>query len=339
MLAGLLAALRARLPEALVAVLSADPQATTRMHGVSALPRGPAEIWRALRGARMLVCGGGSLVQDVTSARSALYYLGAMQAASWRRVPVAVIGQGIGPLRRAWIRRLAGRAFSQARVISVRDAESAQTLRELGVRPVVHLGADLALLAPAADPGQVQERIRREGLDRAPIRIGVATRAWPGMREPEELGRGIGRFADMVGARVAIFPFDRSRDGEISRTVARAAAGRVVEVETPAELMGLVAAMDLMVAVRLHGLIFAAAGGVPAVALAYDPKVTAFAAEIGLPGPLPVDCTGLGLAEAIARAWDGRASLRSRAQAAYPGLRSRALASVDLLASVLNGRA
>jgi len=120
----------------------------------------------------------------------------------------------------------------------------------------------------------------------------------------------------------------------MSRTVARAADARVVEVETPAELMGLVGAMDLVVAMRLHGLVFAAAGGVPAVAWAYDPKVTAFAAEIGLPESLPVDCTGLALAEALARAWDGRASLRSRTRAAVPGLRTRALASVGLLAEI-----
>jgi polysaccharide pyruvyl transferase WcaK-like protein len=119
--------------------------------------------------------------------------------------------------------------------------------------------------------------------------------------------------------------------------VARAAVGRVVEAQTPQELLGLVGAMDIMVAVRLHGLIFAAAQAVPAVALDYDPKVAAFMAEIGLPAVLPVDSTGLAVAEALARTWDGRIALRSRLRAALPDLRARADAGVDRVAALLGG--
>lgn len=335
MLAGLLAGLRRRAPDARLVVLSADPEATRALHGVDAVPRTPIEVWRHLADARLFISGGGSLVQDITSARSALYYLATMRAAHWRRVPVAVVGQGIGPLRRPWVRRLAGWVYSQAGVISVRDAESARTLQMLGVTGDVHVGADLALLVSPADPEHVSVRVHGEGLDLAQARVGVAIRTWPGMRDAAELGRGIGRFAEMFSARVAVFPFDRTRDREVSEIVARAAVGRVVEAATPQELLGLVGAMDLMVAVRLHGLIFAAAQAVPAVALDYDPKVAAFMAEVGLPAVLPVDSTGLAVAEAMARTWHGRIALRSRLRAALPGLRARAEAGIDRVAALL----
>jgi polysaccharide pyruvyl transferase CsaB len=322
-------------PHARLIVLSANPAATQALHEVEAVPRAPADVWRVLTGARLLISGGGSLVQDVTSARSALYYLGTLQAASWRDVPVAVIGQGIGPLERPWIRSLAGRVYGKARVLSVRDADSVNTLNALGVTRDIHLGADLALLAPVADASWVQDRIAAEGLDRARVRVGVAMRSWPGMRDLEELGRGVGRFAEMFGARIAVFPFDQVRDRRVSRVVADAAVGRVIEADTPSQLLGLVGAMDLMVAVRLHGLIFAAARGVPSVALAYDPKVTAFMAEIGMPAVLPVDSTGLAVAEAMARTWNGQIALRSRVRAALPALRDRALAAIGLVAQCL----
>jgi hypothetical protein len=210
-----------------------------------------------------------------------------------------------------------------------------QTLQMLGVARDVHLGADLALLLPPADAEWVKARLAAEGLNLGQVRVGVAMRTWPGMRDPIELGRGIGRFAEMFGGRIAVFPFDRTQDREISRMVAEAAVGRVVEAESPEELMGLVGAMDIMVAVRLHGLVFAAAGAVPTVALAYDPKVTAFMAEVGLPAVLPVDSTGLAVAEAMARTWDGRIALRSRLRAAMRGLRARAEAGMDRLVAML----
>ncbi|MDQ7859012.1 MAG: polysaccharide pyruvyl transferase CsaB [Armatimonadota bacterium] len=337
-LAGLLAELRARAPRARLVVLSADPPATEALHRVEAVGRAPVAVWQAVRGARLVVCGGGSLVQDATSARSAVYYLGVMMAAARRGVPVAVVGQGVGPLRRPWVRRLAARAFAGVRVLSVRDAASARALRQLGVTSEIHLGADLAALTPRPDPQRVRRILAAEGLDRANARVGVAVRAWPGMRSPAEIGRGIRRVAETYGARVAVFPFDLARDREISEEVAAAAAGRVVPVPDPRDLLGVVGAMDVMVAVRLHGLIFAALGGVPAVAVAYDPKVSAFAAEVGLPGVVPVDATGLAIAEALGRTFEGRVVLRSRLQQAAPGLRARASTAVGLVAAVLSER-
>jgi polysaccharide pyruvyl transferase WcaK-like protein len=78
-------------------------------------------------------------------------------------------------------------------------------------------------------------------------------------------------------------PFDRAHDGEVSRRVAAGGEGVTIDASTPHDLLAVVAAMDAVVAVRLHALIFAVRCGVPALAIAYDPKVRAFAEEIGAP--------------------------------------------------------
>lgn len=335
MLAGLLAGLRERLPGARVVVLSADPAATAAMHGVEAQPRSPLWVWRGLRGARLLISGGGSLVQDVTSARSALYYLGAMLAASWRGVPLAVVGQGIGPLRRPWIRFLARKAFARAQMLGVRDGDSARTLSALGVGRMAHVDADLAVLLPPAPPARAVALLTRAGMDVAVPRLGVAVRPWPTLAGPGTLGAALCRVAARCGAQVAVLPFDIERDRAASAALAAAAGGHVVEATSPSDLLALIGAMDLVLAVRLHALVFAAVQAVPAVALAYDPKVAAFAAERGLPAALPVDVTAEALEQALVRAWEGRQETAVRLRADLPALRQAAAAGLDRVVSLL----
>ena len=52
-------------------------------------------------------------------------------------------------------------------------------------------------------------------------------------------------------------------------------------VDSPALLAGVLGGAELVVAMRLHAGILAAAAGTPAVVLDYDPKTRAFAAQTG----------------------------------------------------------
>jgi polysaccharide pyruvyl transferase WcaK-like protein len=51
----------------------------------------------------------------------------------------------------------------------------------------------------------------------------------------------------------------------------------------PREIMAEAGRCDLMIAMRLHALIFAAAQGVPCIAINYDPKVEALARIVNAP--------------------------------------------------------
>ncbi len=334
MLAGLLAEWRARRPDVLPLVLSADPGTTRTLHGVEARPRSPRAVWNTLAGARLFISGGGSLVQDVTSARSALYYLGTLFAASWRGVPVAVVGQGIGPLHRPWIRWLARRAFDRAQVISVRDAGSSRALTDLGVTRAIHRGADLALLAAPAPVERLDALLARAGLDTARSRIGVAVRSWPGLLDPRTLGQALRRFAVPRGMAIAVLMFDPIHDRPISQALAEACGGRLVEAGSPQDLLAITGAMDLVLGVRLHALIFAASRGTPALGLSYDPKVSAFMADLGLQG-LPVGTSVEALEQALARAWEQRAELRAHLAAVVPELRTAAASGVQAAVALL----
>src|SRR5207244_8150646 len=91
---------------------------------------------------------------------------------------------------------------------------------------------------------------------------------------------------------------------------------------SPREWRAVLGGADLVIAARLHALILAAAGGVPTVAIEYDPKVTALrerisGASLGEPG-------GITAREVTARLWDDYGDGRAARMAIAAELRALA---------------
>ena len=100
LLTAILAALRAVEPTVDITVISGNPGNTIAKHQVKSLYRFAAvRLLRAIREADLVISGGGSLLQDVTSKRSLAYYLSVIAAAKWKRKKVMLFAQGIGPIR------------------------------------------------------------------------------------------------------------------------------------------------------------------------------------------------------------------------------------------------
>lgn len=139
--------LKERFPQAQLVVLSATPEETAGQYGVRSLNRWNVwHILRELRSASAFISGGGGLIQDRTSRRSALYYLGLIALAR-RRCPVFIVGQGIGPLGSRWLRAWATTLLPQVDCAMVRDGRSWKALRDWGLSEErLILGGDPALL-------------------------------------------------------------------------------------------------------------------------------------------------------------------------------------------------
>ena len=76
MLTAIIEALRAERQDVEITVMSGKPEITAEKHGVNSIHRfNPLQIFKAMLSADLLLSGGGSLLQDVTSKRSILYYL------------------------------------------------------------------------------------------------------------------------------------------------------------------------------------------------------------------------------------------------------------------------
>lgn len=283
-LEALLASLHSRFPEAEAVVLSGNPRETERLHRVRAVHRSHLpSIIRELRRADLFLSGGGSLLQDVTSLRSLFYYLGLIRLARLLGCPVALYAQGVGPLERRLSRRAVARALRDVELITVRDGESAELLRELGVDGRVVVTADASLALVPAPRERVALPLERLASAPRPW-VGVGLRPWRGGGDAEFFASLLELVRSRVGGSLILLPMHGPEDLPLARAVERKLPGiRVWEGELPPSVFAaLVREFDLILAMRLHLLIFATLGMVPMVGLSYDPKVESFLHQIGL---------------------------------------------------------
>jgi polysaccharide pyruvyl transferase CsaB len=333
-LAGILVALRSRLPHADVVVLSANPAQTRRLHGVKAVSRITGALWTLPR-ADLFISGGGSLIQDVTSARSALYYLSVLGLATALAKATVVYAQGIGPLHRGWVRALARRILARTTLITVRDEGSAGALTDLGIVRPVHLVADPAFALIPAPAAQIQDLI---GSHHVP-RIGVALRPWRANAFVDSLVEGLRKASNQLGGtEIVVLAFHPERDLPLCTRVARDLGGRVLAGLSPADLVAVVGTMDVVVGVRLHALIASVLTGVPPIGLSYDLKVDGLFRRVGVGRLLPLESLAADdLCAAVLSAWEHREALRPRLRQQAVTLREAALHTADLTTALIAG--
>ncbi|MCX7926180.1 MAG: polysaccharide pyruvyl transferase CsaB [Fimbriimonadales bacterium] len=272
-----------------VYVLSADPAFTEAAYGVQAIPRMNLRMVRcAIRDSDALIFGGGSLLQDATSLRSLLYYLALMRWGLKAHGKVLLVGQGVGPLRRSISRWLVGATLRKVPFLSVRDSDSADLLRRLGV-PHATLDADLTW-ALGAQPPHLE-------LDAHSRWIGLAPRGWKDA-PVQEAFTALCRQIHADGYRALLIPMQETQDRPLCERIASATEAEVLPPPAhPAQLLGIMRALHGMVAMRLHGAIFAASQGTPPLCVTYDPKVNALAAQLDAP-LVPLDSIEQGLLSA-----------------------------------------
>lgn len=287
MLAALLGSLEDLIPGAEITVITGNEKLTRENHQVKTVYRlNFLAIARAIAHCDLLISGGGSLLQDVTSARSLYYYLLIMRIALFFHKPVMLYAQGIGPVRRPKARRAVRDVLQRVAMIGVRDSESRQELERLGVtQPPIHVTADAVLSMPPVDTKVGYYLLKQQGVDGIGTRIGIAIRNWQGMTKyKEEIAKAADVMAQRCGARIIFIPMQYPADVEAADDVAALMQEPAVVLRqafNTVEFMALIGCMDAVIANRLHALIFASIMKVPVSAISYDPKIDGFIDLIG----------------------------------------------------------
>ena len=272
-----------------ITVLSAKPEETAALYQVKAADRwGKKTLYQAVKNCDLLISGGGSLLQDVTSKNGILYYLGIIGLAQFKKKPVMIYAQGIGPIGHERNRRLTAKLLNKAQAITVRDLPSRQALLDMGVHQAVQVGVDpvMGLEASRVDAGWGRAALEALGWqpEGGPTLM-IAIRPWTEEGERlRELALTGDHFANR-GWQVVFLPMHYGEDNEESQRVAdimHQPALILPDNYTPLETMALFQNSDLVLGMRLHTLIMAAVLGKPMAAISYDPKIDGFMQSLRL---------------------------------------------------------
>lgn len=268
-------------------VMSRNPKETREKHKVNSLYLfNVVTFLRKLRKSKLFVNGGGSLMQDVTSSRSLLFYLFTLKAAKLCGCKIIMYGCGIGPITKERNKKIAARVLNTTPdIITLRDSVSKELLDEMGVdRPKVKLAADPTVTLKKASDIQIQNAFKEEGVPLEGEKIGFCLRNWKQPLNEEAILEAAEYAFQTYGLTPVFVPIEIPSDVVVGQRICRRlsvpgyACQRVHPVE---EMIGMLGSMKAVVGMRLHSLIFATAGGAPVVGISYDVKVDSFIKDIG----------------------------------------------------------
>lgn len=270
-------------PAVSICVVTRAPEKTRRLYGVSAVHTFDfIGIHAAMKKARLFINGGGSLIQNATSRRSLRYYLWTLRHAKKCGCKVLMYGCGIGPVEgKSDIRKAAETINSCVDAVTLRDRLSADLLREIGVtKPEITLAADPVLALNACSQEEADDFLLKNGIDPEGDYACFCLRPWRGLDEHFDAVVEAVNFAhDALGLTPVFMTLNRSIDLETARRAVSAADAPCVilpALEDAEACMGVMKKMRLVVSMRMHAVLFAAAVGAPTVGISYDPKVAGF---------------------------------------------------------------
>lgn len=277
-------ALQEVVPNIDITVLSNQPEKTATEFQVKAVDRwSKGSLLKAIKNCDVLISGGGSLLQDVTSKNGILYYLGIMKLAQIMKKKVIIYAQGIGPVKEPRNRTLTAKILNKVQAITVRDFDSRNELMEMGVYQEVMVCVDPVLGIPNEQiDGEVGLRLLKQAKANFEIEkkvLMVSARNW---QHSDIFFQEIAKSCDAMvrqGWQVVFVPFHFPEDVVVGKQIAAMMQQDVLVLEgnySPQETMAILKNADLIMGMRLHSLIMGAALLKPMVALSYDPKVTSF---------------------------------------------------------------
>ena len=254
-----------------ITLISSNPEKTAQMHGVDSC--GMLNFFIPIKDADVLISGGGSLLQDVTSLKSLLYYLVVIFTALILGKKVEIYAQGIGPIKSFWGQVLTRMALKLVCKISVRDAKSQELLKSWGVDSELVEDPVFLLDLPIKN---------KKGT------VGVQLRNFEGVGTKflEKLAdETIKNFYDK---KIEILSLQDSIDLKVCKIFEEILKRKGVEAVilkslSLNEVLEVISDLEYLIGMRFHANVAAIKSGVKTLAINYDPKVQKLAEEYKLP--------------------------------------------------------
>lgn len=291
-----------------IAAFSSDPRETEAVHGLkSTLQVNPfgkgiygaigkgllLDTIREIRNCDVFVLGGGELFRDCVGLSATLGMFYRMRLARQMGKRIVAMGVGAQQPTRWWGKYVLRQALAAADYVVFRDPIALETATNIA--PTLATACWAPDLVFSLEWEQIRQRQAVSQAEDDILRIGIAIKSLPHKHRffeevdnhlPAALVETIRSVSVRRKTRVTAMAFaeaDRRLTGQIVDQL-RLVGIEVDEVIEPdfERLQIAISQMDCMLAQPFHASVFAFATGVPAIGLAYDPKVTRLYRAFGL---------------------------------------------------------
>lgn len=260
-----------------VAVISNNPKKTSAMLQVFSVKNfNLFAVLTLLANSDVLISGGGSLLQDVTSFKSLLYYSLIIKLAQMLGKKVIIFAQGIGPLQKERSEKIVKGLLEKADLITVRDEKSLERVKNWGLNATLVNDPVFSLDLPRHEEDS--------GI------VGIQLRDCKTMNDVL-----LNRLADQIisefpDKKIELYAFQKSVDLKICKIFEKMLKLRNPEIQTEilhslsqVDFIIKISKLDYMIAMRFHAVLVALKCGVKTLAINYDTKVMKLAYEALIP--------------------------------------------------------
>lgn len=255
-----------------ITLISSNPSKTKEIHNTDSCSM--FGFLLSLIESDVLISGGGSLLQDVTSLKSLIYYLGVIFTALFLGKKVEIFAQGIGPINSKLGIFLTKFALKHCHKISVRDKKSQNLLKSWNI--------DSDLINDPVLEMHIDNKNIKEG-------VGIQLRNIQGLSNDflRELAKEVStRFSDK---NIKIISLQDSVDMEVCNKfgsfLKEYGINNVVIVSGLKiyDVIETISSLEYLIAMRFHANVIGIKSNVKTLAINYDPKVENLAEMYNIP--------------------------------------------------------
>lgn len=254
-----------------ITVLSSNPKKTAQLYNVFSVNF--LNFFQPILESDILISGGGSLLQDITSLKSLIYYLTVIVVALVFNKKVIIFAQGFTPFRTKIGKFFTKFVLKHCDLIYVRDAKSQEILENLNIKS--ELVADPVFAINITTPK------KQEG-------IGVQLRCFHTLTEDflQNLANTI--YQRFPREKIKLISLQDSLDLPVINNFAKILEEKGIKPEiyknlTVEKAIEEISQLEYLIGMRFHSTLVAAKSKVKVLGINYDIKVLNLARHVGFP--------------------------------------------------------
>ncbi len=249
-------------------------------HNIKTVQFNSKKIIGAIQKTDVLFSGGGSLLQNRTSNKSLLYYLGVIFLAKILGKKVVIFAQGIGPIKGIFANFLTKTALKMCDIVTVRDEDSQQILNGWKIQSTLLCDPVYSLAIGQYNPRGI---------------VGVQLRKVKNLHPCflNDLADCVGNF--FSDRQISVFSFQNSMDEEICLRFVKILKAKYNDLNVNVIMNSSIdktvsdfSNLEYLIAMRYHACLLGLKFGVKILPLVYNEKVQTLAKEFQIDW---ADCT------------------------------------------------